>query len=111
MNIIYTKSYLKGLKKLNKHSKEIDNLRKIIVFITNARDFNELKYLPMVKIYNFERLKYKYNDLYSFNLCKNGGKIRLIIKPNSDNEVELYFLFISFDHYTDFDLERVIYDE
>lgn len=59
-------------------------------------------------MYRFERLKYEYNDYYSFNLSKTGGLIRLIIKLNEDkNAVELSY--ISYNHYEDFKNGRVIY--
>lgn len=109
MRIIYTKSYDKGLKKLKKYNEELKRLNKIINIIEYSSNFNELCNLPIVKLYNFERLKYMLNDYYSFNLNKNGGKIRLIIRPNTDNEVELFLVFISFDHYEDFDKGKVIY--
>ena len=66
-------------------------------------------YLHILHKYHFERLKYDKNDFYSFNLCKNGGKIRLIVKPNENNIIELYLAFISYDHYQDFDIRKVIY--
>lgn len=109
MKIIYTKSYERGLKKLKKYTNETIILAKIIKMIRDVSDFNELLKLPIVKIYNFERLKHNLNDYYSFNLNKSGGTIRLIVKPNKNSSIELYLVFISFDHYKDFDIERVIY--
>ena len=109
MQIIYTKSYDRCLKKLKKHNNEYNNLDKIIKIIRTAKNFNELKQIPILKKYNFERLKYQYNEFYSLNLNRNGGKIRLIIKPNKDNVVEIFLVFISYDHYDDFDIEKVIY--
>ena len=41
------------------------------------------------------------------NLSKHSGVIRLIIKPNSDNEIELF----CYNHYEDFNPEKVIYYE
>lgn len=111
MNIIYTKSYDSGFKKLKKHTKELENLKKIIHIVENADNFNILINLPIAKMYGFERLKHKLNEFYSFNLNKNGGTIRLIVKPNGDNSIELYFAFISFTHYDDFEIGKVIYYE
>ena len=62
-------------------------------------------------MYHFERLKYNMNPYYSFNLNKHSGVIRLIIKPNNDNEIELFLITISFNHYKDFNPERVIINE
>ncbi len=109
MNIIYTKSYEKGLKKLKRHVKEYQNLLTILDIIENADNFDILVQLPIVHLYRFERLKHKWNEYYSFNLSKSRGKIRLIIKPNENNKVEVYIGFISFDHYEDFEIEKVIY--
>lgn len=111
MNIIYTKSYDNGLKKLKKHKIEYDNLLKIIHMIENVDTFSMLKVLPMAKIYNFERLKHNNNKFYSFNLHKHGGTIRLLVKPNNENDIELYFAYISFNHYEDFSEKKVIYYE
>ena len=62
-------------------------------------------------MYGFERLKYDKSDYYSFNPRKKGGIIRLIVKPNSDNTVELFLISISYNHYEDFDPKKVIYYE
>lgn len=62
---------------------------------------------PVKDLYGFERLKYQNNKFYSFNLEKNGGTKRLIVFPK--NDLELYLVFVSFDHYEDFSEKRVIY--
>ena len=111
MKIIYTKSYERGLKKLKKYNNEYQNLEKIIKIVRNTPNFNELLKLPSAMMYRFERLKYNLNNFYSFNLSKTGGTIRLIVKPKADNLIELYLIFISFDHYDDFNIERVIYHD
>jgi hypothetical protein len=59
-------------------------------------------------MYGFEPLKYELNGFYSFNLAKNSGLIRLIIKPDDSNN-SIYLVFISYKHYEDFTKERVIY--
>jgi len=56
------------------------------------------------KIYNLERLKYDLDEFYSFRLSK---VIRLIIRPK-DNFVEVELVYVSMNHYTDFDKEKVI---
>ena len=110
MLLIYTDNYKKTTKKLKKYNKEKENLDKIIEMLLYTDNFNDVINNPIFNIYGFERLKYKYNNYYSFNLNKNGGKIRLIVKPN-ENYLILYLCHISFDHYLDFNLERGVIDE
>ena len=111
MHIIHTKTFDSSYKKLKKHRKEYSNLLIILDLIENARDFNELCKLPQSKIYKLERLKHEMSNYYSYNLCKNKGKIRLIVKPNDDNSIELYLITISYDHYEDFNPKEVNYYE
>lgn len=105
MNIIYTKSYDNGLKKLKKHHEELNLLNEIISTIKNFDSFDLMIKDPLLSIYDFERLKHEYNNLYSFRLSK---VIRLIVEPG-DNGCSVYLLFISMKHYSDFDLGKVIY--
>ena len=84
---------------------------KILDIIENADDFIQLSNLPQVSMYGFERLKHDKNDYYSFNPKKNGGKIRLIVKPKDDNIIEVFLIDISYDHYLDFNPKKVIYYE
>jgi len=111
LRIIFTDNYNKQLKKLKRHKKEYENLSDILDIIERADDFNILCKLPIVNIYDFERLKHNLNEYYSFNLNKHGGTIRLIIKPNSSNIIEVYLCFISFEHYKDFDPKKVILND
>ncbi len=108
MKIIYTRSYDNSVKKLKKKYKETEKLNTIIDYIINKRDFFELSNDPVAKLYGFERLKHQYNEYYSFRLSKI---IRLIVKPNGEI-MELYFIYVSTDHYEDFDESKVkYYDE
>lgn len=107
MNIIYTKSYDRMAKGLKKHINEKNTLEVIKELIENSSNFAELKNNPIAKRYNFERLKHQLNEFWSFYLDKDGGVIRLIVKPN--NTDDLYLVFVSFDHYEDFSKEKVIY--
>lgn len=107
MNIIYTKSYDKSFKNLKSHHKENEILNYIIDYIKHKNNFSEIFNDPLSRMYGFERLKYQYNEFYSFKLSKT---IRLIVKPK-DNAVELYLIYISNNHYDDFNLEKVIYYE
>ena len=111
MDIIHTKSFDSSFKKLKRHPIEYTNLFKILDIIENVDDFNQLCNLPQVFIYGFERLKHDKSDYYSFNLKKNGGRIRLIIKPHDNNTIELFLILISYEHYEDFDPKKVIYYE
>ncbi len=110
VKIIYKKSFDHTVKKLKKHEKEKANLEKILEIIRNCISFDELKKDPLANMYGFEQLKYRYNEFYSFNLEKNGGVFRLIVKPCLDT-ICLYLIYICNKHYKDFDMERVIYYE
>lgn len=108
ISIKYTKSYDKTSKKLKNHHNELINLEKIMSIIKNSQNISELINNPLSKMYNLEQLKYQLNEFHSFNLEKNGGTIRLIIKLVPElNEVEL--IYISYDHYQDFSKDKVIY--
>lgn len=107
IEIKYTKSYDNSIKKLRRYNKEKENLTKIIEFIERNDTFIQLTLHPFAKMYGFERLKHDKNEFYSFNLSKNGGVIRLIVLPQTDNSI--YLVYISFDHYKDFTKEKVIY--
>lgn len=61
---------------------------------------------PLTLMYGFERLKHNLKEYYSFRLDKKGGVFRLILRPNKVNEVELYLVYISDNHYLDFAPER-----
>lgn len=110
MNIRYSKNYDKGLKELKKkhRTEQINYLNAIIDLIKNSSNFNELKKNPISYMYNFEPLKHDKNGYYSFNLSKNGGVIRLIVKPQ-DNNITMDIADISNAHYSDFDPKKVIY--
>lgn len=108
IHVIYTKSYDRTLKKLKKHPKEMENLYKIIEYLKNSGDISSIKNNGLSLMYGFEQLKYNFNRYHSFNLSKNGGVIRLIVFLD-EKEDKVEFLFISFDHYNDFDESKVIY--
>ena len=110
MILKFTDNYDKTIKKLKKHEKELDNLNKIIKLLESVNNFNDVVHNPIFSMYGFERLKYEYNSFYSFNLSKNSGTIRLIVKP-SDNILELYLVHISYNHYVDFNIEKGDIDE
>ena len=105
MNIIYTKSYDSSKKYLKNHHEEQKVLKYILDYLKNKNAFVDIINDPISKIYGFERLKYEYNEFYSFRLSK---LIRLIVKPK-DNDIELYLIYISMKHYDDFNIKKVIY--
>ena len=111
MIIIHTKSFDNSLKKIKKHKLEYENIYKILDIIEITNTFQELVNLPQSKMYGFERLKHDKSDYYSFNPRKKGGTIRLIVKPNNNNEIELFLITISYEHYQDFDPKKVIFYE
>ena len=88
-------------KKLGRYKNEQATYNKIIEHIKMCRNFDELQYSPISKMYGFEPLKYQCSGYYSFNLSKKGGVIRLIVSENEDCTV-LNLEFISMDHYKDF---------
>ena len=106
MKIIYTKSYDSTFKKLKKYPSGLDKLQDIISFVENSSSLEELINNPMAKLYDFERLKYGLNEFYSFRL--NDKRIRLIMLPDSSG-VNVIFVYISYEHYSDFDKKKVIY--
>ena len=104
ISLKYTKSFDKTLKK---YPNEITNLNSIIELLRLIENFEKDIHNPLLKMYGFEKLKH-YENLYSFNLNKNGGVIRLIIKYDEKNKI-IYLAYISFKHYKDFLESKVIY--
>ena len=94
-------SYNNQEKKLGKYKDEQTTYNKIIEHIKICKDFEELQYNPISRMYGFEALKNEFSGYYSFNLSKRGGVIRLIVSKNEDCRV-LNLEFISMDHYKDF---------
>lgn len=112
INIIYTKSFDNSAKNLKRHRKELTILKEITEKITNHNTFEELRNNPvMTTIYKFKELRHQNSGFWSFNLEKNGGVIRLIVMP-SENENEIIFVYVSYDHYNDFTPDKIrFYDE
>lgn len=88
-------------KKLKRHFKEQKILEKIILHIKQCETCEELSQSPISMLYGFEKLKYFSNEYYSFNLCKNGGVIRLICSINKEYNI-ISLEFVSMNHYDDF---------
>lgn len=101
MRIEYGRYYKNSEKNIKKHYKEKDTLDMIKNHIKQCLNFFELKNNPISIMFGFEQLKYELKKYYSFNLCKNGGTIRLIF--SIDESLNLIYLeYISIDHYNDF---------
>ena len=105
MRIIYTKSYDRTYKDLKKYKKELEILRNIIDLLERIPNFSSLISDPISRMYNFERLKHDFNEFYSFRLSK---VFRLIVRP-CGNDVQVELVYISTNHYKDFDRGKVIY--
>lgn len=112
MLVRYSKNYKQSLKQLVKkrRAKELGYLAEIIDAIREAETYNDLKLTPTAYIYKFEELKNDKVGFASFNLNKNGGVIRLIVKPQ-ENKIVLELVLISTNHYEDFDPKGVIFDD
>ena len=101
MKIEYGKLYKNSIKKLKKRYEEQKTLELLKNHIKQNINFNELKTNPISLIYEYEQLKHELSNYHSFNLCKSGGKIRLIFTVNESlNQVCLEY--VSIDHYKDF---------
>lgn len=100
MKIEYGSKYKNSLKSIKKRHKESNTLEMVLNHIRQCIDFNELSRSPISQMYEYEALKYELNGYHSFNLNKNGGKIRLIF--STDNYQTIILEFISINHYEDF---------
>lgn len=101
LTIEYGTQYKRSEKNIKKHYNEQNTLNKIKNHIKICNSFTDLKNNPISKIYGYESLKHDLSGYYSFNLCKNGGKIRLIFSVN-ESKNEIILEYISVNHYTDF---------
>lgn len=113
MKIIYSKNYDKCLKELKKkhRNNELEVLNDILDIIKSSDNYNELKSNPLTYIYDFEELREDKSGFCSFKLSRSGGKTRLIVRPR-DNTIVLEVVYISLDHYKDFNPKGVmLYDE
>ena len=88
-------------KKLKNRHKELIEFEKVIRHIRNCKTFQELCEHEFSKLYKLELLKEDLTGYYSFNLCKNSGKIRLIFSINEELNI-IRLVFISTNNYEDF---------
>ena len=91
----------KEKKKLKKYYIETRQLENILLHLRNCKSYKELYCHPLSKMYGFEELKHEMTGYISFNLCKNGGVIRLICSFDKNNNI-MKIEFISKKHYKDF---------
>lgn len=112
MKIIYSKNYDKCFKELKKKHRtaELEVLNEILDMIKSTDNYNELKSNPLAYIYDFEELREDKSGFCSFKLSKSGGKIRLIVRP-CDNTITLEVVYISLDHYKDFNPKGVMLND
>lgn len=94
-------NFKKEEKKLKKHYNEQQMLEKILVHLKQCSSYEDILYNPISRMYGFESLKHGMSGYYSFNLCKNGGVIRLICSINKEEKI-VQLVYISMDHYEDF---------
>ncbi len=94
-------SFKKEIKKLKKHIDEQNTFDKIHNLLKICESVIEIENNPIYKQYGFEYLKHELGGFASFNLCKNGGMIRLICIINKDNNT-IRLVYISTNHYDDF---------
>jgi Txe/YoeB family toxin of Txe-Axe toxin-antitoxin module len=100
LKIEYGEKYKNSNKNIKNRYNEKKTLDMIINHIKQCTDFPSLSINPISLMYGFEPLKHELNGYYSFNLNKNGGKIRLIVSPSGEEILKLEY--ISIDHYEDF---------
>ncbi len=101
MKITKHEKYKNQEKKLKRHHENKEIYGKIINLIKQCDTINDLENNCFSKIYGYEALKDDLYGYYSFNLCKNRGRIRLILTVDKkENEIKL--IYISMDHYEDF---------
>lgn len=99
MKIDYGIKYKNSLKNIKNRHKEKETLDMVLNHIKQCNNFQELNSNPISLMFGYEPLKYDLNGYYSFNLNKNGGKIRLIFSLSNDYIILEY---ISIEHYEDF---------
>ncbi|MCM1053134.1 MAG: hypothetical protein NC483_04090 [Ruminococcus sp.] len=97
--LLNRENFTKEEKKLKKKNKELENLEKILILLKQSKSLEDLKTNSLSYIYGFEILRNDLSGFYSFNLNKNGGKIRLLCSINED---KVTLEYISLDHYEDF---------
>lgn len=100
MIIEYGEKYKNSLKNIENRHKEKKTLDMILNHIKQCSDFKDLKTNPISMMFEYEPLKYELNGYHSFNLNKNGGKIRLIFSVKCNDVLTLEY--ISVEHYEDF---------
>ena len=111
MLIRYSKNFEKCKKELKKKHKveELDMLDSIVKLIKRSDTYELMKNSPLVYLYGFEELKEDKNGFFSFRLSKKRSPIRLIGRYQ-DNIVTIQLVYISMDHYNDFNPKGVILD-
>lgn len=112
MLIRYTKNFEKGKKELRKKHKveELDMLDSIILLVKRSDTYELMKNSPLAYLYGFEELKEDKSGFFSFRLSKKRSSIRLI-GQYQDNIITIQLVYISMDHYNDFNPKGVILND
>lgn len=112
MLIRYSKSFEKGKKELSKKHKveEFNMLDSIVMLVKRSDTYELMKSSPLAYLYGFEELKEDKSGFFSFRLSKKRSSIRLIGRYQ-DNIVTVQLVYISMDHYKDFNPKGVILDD
>lgn len=101
MKINYGAHYKNSEKNIKRKYKEQEMLLKIKNHIKQCTNVQELISSPISIMYGYEDLKYELSGYSSFNLCKNGGKVRLIFTADKELQ-EIILEYVSVEHYEDF---------
>ena len=111
MLIRYSKNFEKGKKELNKKHKveELNMLNSIVKLIKRSDTYELMKNSPLAYLYGFEELRGDKSGFFSFRLSKKSSPIRLI-GQYQDNIITIQLVYISMDHYNDFNPKGVILD-
>ena len=112
MLIRYSKNFEKGKKELKKKHKveELNMLDSIVMLIKRSDTYELMKNSPLAYLYGFEELKEDKSGFFSFRLSKKSSPIRLIGRYQ-DNIITIQLVYISLDHYNDFNPKGVILDD
>ena len=112
MLIRYSKNFDKGKKELTKKHKieELNMLDSIVKLIKRSDTYELMKGSPLAYLYGFEELKEDKSGFFSFRLSKKSSPIRLIGRYQ-DNIITIQLVYISMDHYNDFNPKGVIFDD
>ena len=85
-------------------------LDSIVMLIKRSDTYELMKSSPLAYLYGFEELKEDKNGFFSFRLSKKRSSIRLIGRYQ-DNIITVQLVYISMEHYKDFNPKGVILND